>query len=406
VKINPRLAWFGLGILTFGAMVNAEGFTPSGRMDLHFGVEGVPPSHNPAPAPGGAFLQGFPGGFGFGGIGTDDILLFENSDTPQEFITANIGGDLPLRPKSVRVEDLLRDLGATKQSLTPEALVFKTPEGWEARAELSGGYVRRIGFMYGYSKEFSARRKRDSFLKTLTEKHLKARYLSPNPFYKNELAAEKKLRAIGEAKATVTKLSIDDVMGKLDGQKDSYTLVLDLHGHQEPIAMLNRLIHNPKIDWVGMEMLPTGMQPTLNQYFESKPGTSDFEKNRAKLVKYFSRHWDDKFEGIKDPELNPYFLAIELAKKNGKRVYGMDISSEYFNSHEVAAPLTVATRNQVWASAVPVQGNGVVFGGMAHFEGSPGIPTTPGAYVQDFLAERNPSAPLFMLNASDEKSEP
>ena len=115
---------------------------------------------------------------------------------------------------------------------------------------------------------------------------------------------------------------------------------------------------------------------------------------KKKIQEHLAAFWNPYFKKIHDPDKSPYYRLLLLCRKKGLRVVALDAKAYYSSASQKFAPLTIGTRNLLWAKAVPAKGRGIVFGGQAHFTAN------PKARVQDFLLEQNSKRSIYLLSFS------
>lgn len=219
---------------------------------------------------------------------------------------------------------------------------------------------------------------------------LKAKgYLLPNPMYPVEQAVSRRLAA----KPAPAPLNVDPDLAAYDKAPDAVLLAPEgVHGVRESYDKLVALLAAHRFDWIGMEMLPASMQPTLDDFCVQPEGSARYDAARKALLAYFADSWNGRAGPKTTAEDNYYFQLVDFARRHHARVYGMEnVPMTYFFFRNGESAYGAAVRNHQWAAALPAKGRGVVFGGSAHMD------QPNGANVQDFIHARSPKAVLVSV---------
>lgn len=228
-----------------------------------------------------------------------------------------------------------------------------------------------------------------AFRATLKAERLAKAYLIPNPMFEVEQEVARRMAA-GSAPAEVT---VDPDLALYDRSPDAVLIAPEgVHGVRESYDRLAALLQAHRFDWIGMEMLPAYMQPVLDDFCAQPEGSARYDAARKALLAYFTDSWNGRAGPKTTAQENYYFQLVELARKRGARVYGMEnVPMAYFFFRNGESAFGAAVRNHQWAAALPTRGRGVVFGGSAHM-------TQPdGANLQDFIHARSPRAVLVSV---------
>jgi len=169
------------------------------------------------------------------------------------------------------------------------------------------------------------------------------------------------------------------------------------HGEDADAIKLGALIKSHSFDWLGMEALPTAMQPTLDAFVQAPERSEAYKRARAALIDYFTvTIWNRRPGQTTTGEDNYYFKLMNVARSRHVRLVGLEGTTNAFMVFCYSeSPFGLTTRNALWARAVPKSGRGAVFGGGAHMY----LKKTPD--VQDFLYARNPRRRLVSLAPID-----
>lgn len=224
------------------------------------------------------------------------------------------------------------------------------------------------------------------FRELLRRAGLADRFLLTNPHHAEEQLAATRMRA----PESVTPVSLAADTTGFGGEAHAAIIVGETHGPTGPYDQVMALLRSPSVDWVGIEMLPVAMQPELDVFLDAAADRNAYDSARAALLEYYAGNWNTRGHEVTDePALNPYFRLLEAARAERKRVYALDATPLYIVFRFGEFPLGAATRDVVWAGAVPAAGRGVIYGGSSHFAAGrrPNMLT--------FLRERYPDVALY-----------
>jgi hypothetical protein len=228
------------------------------------------------------------------------------------------------------------------------------------------------------------------FRQQLERSGLARKYLEPNAHYNAERIAYARMR---------TAASIDSVVPAADTSgygalTHAVIVVGETHGGTGPYELARQLLGSTSVQWIGIEMLPEDLQPTVDRYIAAASGSPAYHQSREKLLQYYAANWNTRgHEVTADPAGNPYFRLIELARSLHKRVYALDANPLFILFRFGEFPLGATTRDYVWAANIPDTGRGVVYGGSSHFLAS----RRPNTLT--FLRERDARVAIFSLTA-------
>ena len=168
-----------------------------------------------------------------------------------------------------------------------------------------------------------------------------------------------------------------------------------VHGDLSFFTKFMEALNTTDIDWLGMEMLPSSMQETLDTFCNASNSSTEYISARNNLTTYFLNAWTHYFRlNITAGEDSPYFKAIDIVRQKKGRVYGLDLDNINFILFRYGeSSFGASVRSLNWANSVPTKGKGIVFGGSAHFTSDKPI------NVQDFLAVRDKSIRLFSIKS-------
>jgi hypothetical protein len=229
----------------------------------------------------------------------------------------------------------------------------------------------------------------EEFRGIIKKEGLENRYLIANPDYDLEVETATKLGKL----TTVKVLQKSEVSG-LSNQSDAIGIYPDAHGDLELYEDISSILEKGDYDWFGMEMMSAALQPDIDTYLTAPEGSPAFIKSKNALLDYYGEFWNQHFKvTYASPEENHYFRLIEIARKKGKKVYGLEKVGEYFIPFRYGEdPFGLYVRNNGWAKNIPAEGKGVVFGGLPHF-------LKPGAVnFQEFVNGYYPGRPIYLLN--------
>lgn len=223
-----------------------------------------------------------------------------------------------------------------------------------------------------------------AFRATVKSAGLGKAYLIPNPLYPAEQAVARRLAA----DAPHAPVTADPKLETYDRSANAILLSPEgVHGVREYYDRLVALLSAHRFDWIGMEMLPAHMQPTLDDFTTAPEGSPRQQAARKALLVYFTDTWNGRAGPKTAPEDNYYFQLVDLARRRHARVIGIEnVPMAYFFFRNGESAFGAGARNHQWAAQLPLKGHGVVFGGGSHFDDPRPI------NVQDFIAARNPKA--------------
>ena len=229
----------------------------------------------------------------------------------------------------------------------------------------------------------------DEFREILKAQQLEDTYLIKNPYYAEELEAQKRLDVGDASSVTVTS---DPDLKQFSQQKTAVWIYPDgVHGNYTAFKDFYNVLKTADFDWLGLEALPIAMQKTLDTFIDAKEGSAEYIQARKTLLSVLSNGWDKRF-GLKGPpEEGPFFKTLELMRERGKHVYGLDAPLEYTTFRYGETPFGGAVRGDLWARSVPMTGRGIVFGGSAHFMFPQSV------NFQDFLHLRNREVKFYSV---------
>lgn len=224
----------------------------------------------------------------------------------------------------------------------------------------------------------------------LKRNNLESTYLIPNPHYE----LEKQVDRAYYSESSPVKVKIDPTMSEFQAASNALMIYPDpVHGDRVWYSQFMEALQSKTIDWLGLEMLTSSMQPTLDAFCLQPNTSAAYIAARTNLTGYFLHGWTDYFRlNITSGEDSPYFQAVDLIRRKGGRVYGLDFDDMnfiFFRNGE--SDFGAAVRSLNWANSLPTKGRGIVFGGSAHFTSRRPV------NVQDFLASRDANVKLFSV---------
>jgi hypothetical protein len=226
------------------------------------------------------------------------------------------------------------------------------------------------------------------FTRILNESGLHSKYLISNPFYEMEVKAD---ASFYSGKPTLS-VPVDAAMEQFQCHPDAVLIYPDgVHGDLPYFTTFMERLSAVDFSWLGIEMLPSSMQQTLDRFAIAPTSTPIYAEARKALTDYFFGAWTPYFKlNITSGEQSPYFQAIDMVRRKGGRIYGLDLDSTDFLFFRYGeTEFGAAVRNINWAESVPVTGRGILFGGSAHFN------LNRSTNVQDFLRIRNKDLQIF-----------
>ena len=228
------------------------------------------------------------------------------------------------------------------------------------------------------------------FHRMLNESNTQTKYLVPNPFYHVEKVTNE-LYYSGKPTVPVT---FDPDMQGFRSATNAVLIYPDgVHGNLPYFNTFMERLGLADIQWLGLEMLSSSMQSTLDHFCTAPVDTSDYVNARLNLINYFLSAWTPYFQlNITSGDQSPYFQAVDLVRQKKGRVYGLDIdSTEFLIFRYGESDFGASVRSRNWALSVPTTGRGMMFGGSAHFM------MNRSSNVQDFLHERDANLQLFSI---------
>ncbi len=224
----------------------------------------------------------------------------------------------------------------------------------------------------------------ENFKKILADNKLEEKYLIPNTNYELEKEIYDRLQNDLEE----TPVVLDAQLSKFAATDPAILIFPDLvHGDSARFYQLKNLLQETTYDWVALEMLSDGQQETMNTYLTAPESSEAFKKADQELRAHYKSAW-----AINTTNEDPWMEVFSLLKEKGKKVYGMepdDLSYLIFRFGETE--FGGAVRNIIWASHIPEEGKGIVFGGKLHFTHSKAID------FQDFAQQRNEAFRFFSM---------
>jgi len=228
-----------------------------------------------------------------------------------------------------------------------------------------------------------------AFRALLEKTGLAARYLVANPAYDAEFAVARQT-----ASGVRAEVQTDPNLAVFDNSPDAVLLAGEnVHGDDANFRQLASLLEAHRFDWLGMEMLPSSMQPTLDDFSRAPEGSDAYRRARAALIGYFAESWNGRAGPRTSGEDNYYFKLADLVRRRHARVIGLEGPPlEFVVFRYGETPFGAAVRSYFWAKAAPTVGRGVVFGGSAHMTGA------EAHTVEDFMNARHPGR-VFVATA-------
>ena len=230
------------------------------------------------------------------------------------------------------------------------------------------------------------------FRRILQENNLESRYLISNPYYSMEKQVEPFFYS-GKPSVTVTK---DANFTGFQAVVDAVLLYPDpVHGDLAYFTQFIDVLKMVNVEWLGMEMLSSSMQKILDAFCLAAEESVEYLEARSNLTSYFLHAWTPYFGlNITSGDQSPYFKAVDLMRQKKGRVYGLDFNEINFILFRYGeSPFGASVRSFHWATSVPLQQRGIVFGGSAHFTQVRSI------NVQDFLMARDENRKLFSFRS-------
>lgn len=166
------------------------------------------------------------------------------------------------------------------------------------------------------------------FHEILKRNHLESTYLIPNPHYDMEKIVNV---AYYSGRSTVN-VTLDPTMAQFQSSTNALLIYPDpVHGDLSWFMQFMHALNTSNLDWLGMEMLPSSMQTTLDSFCTAPTSSAEYIEARTNLTSYFLTAWTPYFHlNITSGEDSPYFKAIDLIRMKNGRVYGMDMNDMNF----------------------------------------------------------------------------
>lgn len=221
-----------------------------------------------------------------------------------------------------------------------------------------------------------------------------------NPYADDEARA---IKLISEQRkpTTIEKIKLKDLKQFLES-KNGLLLIPDSHQLAGPLEIFQKLGGLSEVNWLAIEQFSDWQKPFEE---EVAKGAAGF---RERINIFETKMLSDRGDGQKmylqarkeaDGSEYPTFFYLARTKlAYGKPLYFIDAESRYsFTGKEALIFMKFfgTVRNQNWAKKIPDSGRGIVLGGAEHFMAAGGI------NVQDFIRERFPNRPIFLLEVSD-----
>ena len=226
----------------------------------------------------------------------------------------------------------------------------------------------------------------------LKRNNLESTYLIPNPHY----GMEKQVNLAYYNGQSTVNVTLDPTMTQFQATTNALLIYPDpVHGDLSWFMQFMNALNTTDVNWLGMEMLPSSMQNTLDSFCTAPTSSLEYIEARTNLTTYFLSAWTPYFRlNITSGEDSPYFKAVDLIRKKNGRVYGMDLNDINFILFRYGeSNFGAAVRSLNWANSIPLEKRGVVFGGSAHFTSQRAI------NVQDFVIARNTTMKLFTIKS-------
>jgi hypothetical protein len=296
-------------------------------------------------------------------------------------------------------EQILADFVPRYGNLSQETattLVLKFHSGWDATfyphaiLNVKGHMIPRdhVFISGANASELIANLK--DFRRILDESSTSSKYLVFNPSYQMENIAA---TMYYNGKSTLP-IPTDGNMTRFLSLPDAILIYPDeVHGDLASYNIFMEKLKTSDIQWLGMEMLPSAMQLTIDQFCTAPVNSSAYLTARQALADYFVDSWTPYFKlNITSGDQSPYFKAIDLMRQKNGRVYGLDLADlEFILFRYGESNFGASVRSYNWATSVPMKGRGIIFGGSSHFT------MNRSGNVQDYLNQRNTQLPLFSI---------
>lgn len=227
------------------------------------------------------------------------------------------------------------------------------------------------------------------FLQAFRDAGVFEKFFTENPYYQEEGQVWQKFYS-------PVYTSVEVPVWSLERAKEDYwkgiLLFPDMHGDKRRYKALYKMLSEETLDWFALEMLSHKLQPALDDFLSAPEKSKRFAKAKERLQNYLQPFWAAYFKQIKDADDNPYYRLLLLCRKRKIRVVALDSIAPYSTASQKVTPLTIGTRNLIWAEHIPDEGRGIVFGGEAHFTRNKKV------RVQDFLLDRNSERTIQRLS--------
>jgi hypothetical protein len=315
---------------------------------------------------------------------------------PMPFLTDFIGYQIVQKVDRTSFKKDFQSLGAVIIKESPASVIFRLGGG--AQFEYKDSTTLRIAggtAEVPYIKYSTENAETINFIEAMKELrgiirsvNLLKRYTVSNPFYELEVKAKalqnQELPTI-EQRQDVERFSLE---------KNAVIVVQDIHEERVHYDYVLKKIHSGSVDWVGIEMLSVDLQSKLDDFLKKPEDSAEFLIAKTELLRYYKNAWHSRFDTPSpDPEQNPYFQLLKMARSKKIQIYAMDAPQSYIAFRYGEFDLAMVTRNMIWANSLPGQGRGILFGGAGHFT------KFKGATTLYFLKQRNPDVVFF--SASD-----
>ncbi len=99
------------------------------------------------------------------------------------------------------------------------------------------------------------------------------------------------------------------------------------------------------VSHIGLEMLPTNLQPAIDQFLDPNSSAEQVNASRQRLYDHFKEYWNPGME-------EKYMGVIDQAKKLGIRVVALESPSYYATEGSDEGAHTLGTRNKNWAEVI------------------------------------------------------
>lgn len=232
------------------------------------------------------------------------------------------------------------------------------------------------------------------FLDILEEEGLVGAVFGRNQYYKQEKAAYKRWHSDPEI-VDLPKVGLRDLL--IESWDWDVLVIPDIHNHWDEIELIEEMLDRGRLDWMAMEMFRASFQRTIDQFLSAPGGTGSYsvlrKEMRRELIEGIrllrldlKRGWDTWLTDL-DLPVSPYFRLMVSCRDRDMRLYGLNCERDYIMlnySERERVPWIMGAENKLWAQRIPIEGRGIVFGGLMHFSRFPGV------RVQDFMVERMP----------------